>query len=50
VIMVDLERETIEAKSSDTDCEPVTCTFKLDDFDRELVAAGGWLAYADQKY
>lgn len=24
--------------------------FKINEFDRELVAAGGWLAYANQKY
>ncbi len=27
-----------------------TFSFKLNEFDSELVAAGGWLAYADQKY
>ena len=27
-----------------------SCDFTLNDFDRELVKAGGWLAYADQKY
>jgi 3-isopropylmalate/(R)-2-methylmalate dehydratase small subunit len=24
--------------------------FRLNPFDRELVLAGGWLAYADKKY
>lgn len=27
-----------------------TCDFQLNPFDRDLVLAGGWLAYADQKY
>ncbi len=27
-----------------------TFAFRLNDFDRELVQAGGWLAYADQRY
>ena len=26
------------------------CYFAMNPFDKELVAAGGWLAYADQKY
>jgi hypothetical protein len=28
----------------------LSITFSMNDFDRELVMAGGWLAYADQKY
>ncbi len=27
-----------------------TCAFQLNPFDKDLVLAGGWLAYADQKY
>ena len=28
----------------------IECRFSLNPFDRELVGAGGWLAYADQNY
>jgi 3-isopropylmalate/(R)-2-methylmalate dehydratase small subunit len=50
VIHVDLENGSISADSSEPQQETVTCTFNLNSFDRELVAAGGWLAYADMKY
>ncbi|MGL1932912.1 MAG: 3-isopropylmalate dehydratase small subunit [Desulfotalea sp.] len=30
--------------------EPVEFSFEMNPFDKELVAAGGWLAYADSKY
>ena len=43
---VDLANETITAHGS----RKVTCTFSMNPFDRDLVGAGGWLAYADQKY
>ncbi len=46
-IDVDLENGEIIATGSD---ETVRCTFTLNPFDRELVAAGGWLNYADQHY
>ncbi len=29
---------------------PVTCAFQLNSLDRDLVASGGWLAFADQHY
>ena len=45
-VSVDLENETITAKGN----AEVTCSFTLNSFDKELVAAGGWLAYADKKY
>ncbi len=50
VIQVDLEGETLRADSSDAACDSVTCKFELNHFDRDLVGAGGWLAYADQRY
>ncbi len=28
----------------------LSITFSLNEFDRDLVMAGGWLAYADKKY
>lgn len=30
--------------------EPVVCSFDMNSFDKDLVSAGGWLAYADQKF
>lgn len=49
-VAVDLDQSTITASSDDPGQEPVTCSFQLNSFDRELVAAGGWLAYADKKF
>ena len=49
-IEVDLEKEKILALSSADKGEPVSCGFSLNEFDRDLVAAGGWLAYAAQHY
>ncbi|MFZ5760149.1 MAG: 3-isopropylmalate dehydratase small subunit [Thermodesulfobacteriota bacterium] len=46
-IAVDLEQETVIAKGSDGE---LTCSFQLNSFDKDLVRAGGWLAYADRKY
>ncbi|HFQ91212.1 MAG TPA: 3-isopropylmalate dehydratase small subunit [Desulfobulbus sp.] len=46
-IDVDLENGKIIATGPD---ETVRCDFDLNPFDRELVAAGGWLNYADQHY
>lgn len=48
-ITVDLDGEVLTARSSEEDGQ-VKCGFSLNPFDRELIAAGGWLAYADQKY
>ena len=45
-ISVDVEKETIRAKGS----TEATFSFQLNSFDKELVEAGGWLAYADKKY
>ncbi len=45
-ISVDLEKSEITAKGS----KKVTISFSLNEFDRKLVAAGGWLAYADKNY
>jgi 3-isopropylmalate/(R)-2-methylmalate dehydratase small subunit len=38
------------ATSSDATAEKVVCSFEINAFDRDLVSAGGWLAFADQKY
>jgi len=46
-ISIDLDAELLNATG---DGEQVQCRFSLNPFDRELVRAGGWLAYADAKY
>jgi len=46
-IKVDLGNQSITARGAKED---YTCSFNLNPFDKELVMAGGWLAYADQKY
>ncbi|MBM9510788.1 3-isopropylmalate dehydratase small subunit 2 [Desulfogranum marinum] len=49
-ISVDLEQETITAVSDAPETETRTCSFTLNSFDKQLVAAGGWLNFADQNY
>lgn len=45
-VRVDLNGDTITANGT----EKISCSFAMNPFDKELVGAGGWLAYADQKY
>jgi len=45
-ISVDLAGCTITAQGS----KKVVIPFKLNEFDKKLVEAGGWLAYADKNY
>lgn len=45
-ISVDVENETLTAKGD----KEATFSFSLNQFDKDLLLAGGWLAYADQKY
>ena len=45
-IAVDIDQETVIAKGAAEVC----CKFTLNSFDKALVQAGGWLAYADKKY
>lgn len=47
-ITVDLTDCRMTASSSSGD--QVVCNFSLNAFDKDLVGAGGWLAYADQRY
>jgi 3-isopropylmalate/(R)-2-methylmalate dehydratase small subunit len=47
-IRVDLEQNLIMVENSQGGKKVIT--FGLNPFDRELVLAGGWLQYADQKY
>jgi 3-isopropylmalate/(R)-2-methylmalate dehydratase small subunit len=49
-ITVDLDADTLTASSDLDGCEDVVCAFAINSFDKELVRAGGWLAYADSKY
>ena len=46
-VAVDLAAGKLKAASGAAAYE---CSFQLNDFDRELVGAGGWLAYADERY
>ncbi len=48
IINVDLKHSLITA--ADEHGKNISMTFSLNAFDRDLVLAGGWLAYADQKY
>ncbi|MBE0586307.1 MAG: 3-isopropylmalate dehydratase small subunit [Desulfofustis sp.] len=50
---VDLARSLVEISSQNAggSVAPVgSFPFKLNEFDRELISAGGWLAYADSRY
>ncbi len=45
-LTVDLAHSTITASGHDQ----IQLRFSLDEFARNLVKAGGWLAFADKKY
>lgn len=47
-IDVDLEKEELRAVREDG--QPIVCGFHLNSFDKKLIEAGGWLAYADLNY
>jgi 3-isopropylmalate/(R)-2-methylmalate dehydratase small subunit len=47
-LMVDMEHNLITAENDRGNS--LSITFAMNEFDRELVKAGGWLAYADSKY
>jgi 3-isopropylmalate/(R)-2-methylmalate dehydratase small subunit len=49
-VKVDLQQNTMTALSDSPGQAPVTCAFQLNSLDRDLVASGGWLAFADQHY
>lgn len=48
VANIDIEHNLITAEN--TLGKSLSFSFSLNEFDRELVLAGGWLAYADSKY
>ena len=47
-IKVDIEHNLISAENQQGNS--LSITFSMNEFDRELVLSGGWLAYADKKY
>ncbi len=49
-IRVDLSMNTMTAISDDSTQKVLSCPFQLNALDRDLVAAGGWLAFADTRY
>ncbi len=49
-IEVDLDKMEMTARSHDPAQKSIICSFQMNPFDRDLVAAGGWLAYADKKF
>ena len=49
-VAVDMGTETIRAESDDSSQSSVECSFSLNSYDKDLVSAGGWLAYADSNY
>lgn len=49
-IAVDLVKGQLAASSNNPEQKQVICSFSLNSFDKELVAAGGWLTYADRNY
>ena len=49
-VTVDLQQSTMTAVSDAPGQPVVSCSFTLNSLDRDLVAAGGWLNFADQRY
>jgi 3-isopropylmalate/(R)-2-methylmalate dehydratase small subunit len=49
-IAVDLDKGLLRASSDAPEQKGIGCCFSLNSFDKELVAAGGWLSYADRNY
>jgi 3-isopropylmalate/(R)-2-methylmalate dehydratase small subunit len=47
-VRMDLPADRVIAENDQG--ESVECGFSMNPFDKELVAAGGWLAYADEKF
>lgn len=49
-IAVDMEAGKVTARSSDPSQDDLVCSFALNEYDKKLVSAGGWLAYAEANY
>ena len=47
---VDMDAGLIQVTSDDSNQKDQDFTFSLNSYDRNLVSAGGWLAYADSHY
>jgi len=49
-IAVDVKSGKLQATSTDTNQGDFECTFSLNEYDKNLVSAGGWLAFAETNY
>jgi len=49
-LAVDLDKEIVTAQSNDASQDNLECGFSLNAYDKNLVSAGGWLAFADANY
>ena len=49
-LSVDMEGEGVTISSDDSGQSNLECSFSLNTYDKSLVSAGGWLAYADANY
>lgn len=49
-LAIDVEAGTIVAHTDTTATPVMQCRFELNEFDRQLVTAGGWLHFADSHY
>ncbi len=49
-IEVDMAKGVMKAISADAGQKPLECPFELNSYDKNLVSAGGWLAFADANY
>lgn len=49
-VEVEVDLETMVMTASPAGGDGVRCDFELNGFDRDLVSAGGWLEFADQRY
>lgn len=47
---VDVTTGKLKATSNDASQDDLECSFTLNEYDQNLVSAGGWLAYADANY
>ncbi len=49
-VAIDLEKELLTIDSDNPSQKSEAFSFSLNQFDHDLVAAGGWLSYADSRY
>ncbi len=49
-ISIDIDQFVLMATSDDGNQQDFSCSFPMNAFDKDLVQAGGWLAYADNNY